>query len=138
MASTALVNSGEIAALGDKSHGGPWTAGIQHPRHKNAYLTLVSLADRCLATSGDYATPLSEGFRDHHLFDPRTGCSPATFSSVSVIAQQHAKVRPHNNKSLSHHGRLRLLEVFNCIAKSLGDLTTTSRVDAQANHRTNA
>ncbi len=83
----ALVNTGEIAALGGKSRGEPWTVGIQHPRRKDAYLTLVSLADRCLATSGDYATPLSEDYRDHHIFDPRIGRSPATFSSVSVVAR---------------------------------------------------
>ena len=82
----ALVNTGEIAALGTKAHGEPWTVGIQHPRRKDAYVSLVPLTDRCLATSGDYATPLSADYRDHHIFDPRVGRSPATFSSVSVVA----------------------------------------------------
>jgi thiamine biosynthesis lipoprotein len=82
----ALVNTGEIAALGDKSHGKPWTVGIQHPRRRDAFVAIVALANRCLATSGDYATPLSADLRDHHIFDPRLGHSPATFSSVSVVA----------------------------------------------------
>jgi FAD:protein FMN transferase len=82
----ALVNTGEIAALGTKSHGEPWSVGIQHPRRNEAYVALVPLADRCLATSGDYATPLSADYREHHIFDPRVGHSPATFSSVSVVA----------------------------------------------------
>lgn len=82
----ALVNTGELAALGDKSHGQPWTVGIQHPRLSDAYVALVPLADRCLATSGDYATPLSTDYRDHHIFDPRVGQSPTAFSSVSVVA----------------------------------------------------
>ena len=61
--------------------------GIQHPRRSDAYVATVSLADRCLATSGDYATPLSSDYRDHHIFDPRVGHSPTAFSSVSVVAR---------------------------------------------------
>jgi thiamine biosynthesis lipoprotein len=83
----ALANTGELAALGHNSHGEPWTVGIQHPRHSDAYVAIVSLADRCLATSGDYATPLSSDYRDHHIFDPRVGSSPTTFASVSVMAR---------------------------------------------------
>lgn len=83
----ALVNTGEIAALGTRSGGESWTVGIQHPRRQDAYVALVRLADRALATSGDYATPLSADYRDHHIFDPRVGRSPVTFSSVSVVAR---------------------------------------------------
>ncbi len=83
----ALVNTGEIAALGTKTGNEPWKVGVQHPRRQDAYVALVPLADRCLATSGDYATPLSDDLRDHHIFDPHLGRSPATFSSVSVVAR---------------------------------------------------
>jgi len=83
----ALVNTGEIAALGTRADGAPWTVGIQHPRRPDAYVALVPLADRSLATSGDYATPLSADFRDHHIFDPRVGRSPGMLSSVSVVAR---------------------------------------------------
>ncbi len=83
----ALVNTGEIAALGTKTGNEPWKVGVQHPRREDAYVAVVPLADRCLATSGDYATPLSDDLRDHHIFDPHLGRSPATFSSVSVVAR---------------------------------------------------
>lgn len=83
----ALVNTGEIAALGTKTDNEPWKVGVQHPRRQDAYVALVPLADRCLATSGDYATRLSDDLRDHHIFDPHLGRSPATFASVSVVAQ---------------------------------------------------
>jgi thiamine biosynthesis lipoprotein len=82
----ALVDTGEIGTLGRKTDSQPWTVGIQHPRQHDAYLALAQLDGRCLATSGDYATPLSDDLRHHHLFDPRTGYSPTEFASVSVAA----------------------------------------------------
>ncbi len=83
----ALVNSGEIGSLGDKGAGEPWTVGIRHPRRERAFVELAKLQGRSLATSGDYATAFDEEYRDHHIFDPRTGRSPQVFSSVSVAAR---------------------------------------------------
>jgi thiamine biosynthesis lipoprotein len=83
----ALVNTGEIASLGAKRADEPWTAGIQHPRIDEAYISLAKLDGRCLATSGDYATSFSEDHRDNHILDPRTGRSPTQFASVSVLAE---------------------------------------------------
>jgi thiamine biosynthesis lipoprotein len=83
----ALVNSGEIGALGGKNEEEPWTVGIQHPRNRDAFIELARLQGRCLATSGDYAAAFDSDYRDHHIFDPRTGHSPDTFSSVSVAAR---------------------------------------------------
>jgi thiamine biosynthesis lipoprotein len=59
---------------------------VQHPRHEEAYFSLVKLNGRCLATSGDYATTFSDDFQWHHLFDPRSGRSPTEFASVSIAA----------------------------------------------------
>jgi thiamine biosynthesis lipoprotein len=83
----ALVNTGEFGSLGRKADGTPWTVGIQHPRRPDAWLALAALEDRFLSTSGDYATPFSDDFRHHHIFDPRTGLSPTEFSSVTVLAR---------------------------------------------------
>lgn len=82
----ALVNTGELGAVGEKADGALWTVGLQHPRHTDAYMHVAPLSDRCLATSGDYETTFSSDFVHHHLFDPRTGRSPQEFSSVSVSA----------------------------------------------------
>ena len=82
----ALIDAGEIGTIGRKPGGEPWSVGVQHPRHDDAYLSLANLNGRCLATSGDYATAFSDDFRSHHLFDPRTGKSPTEFASVSVAA----------------------------------------------------
>lgn len=82
----ALIDTGEIGALGAKSDGDGWKIGIQHPRKTDAYLSLARLAGRCLATSGDYATTFSADFKHHHLLDPRTGRSPTELASVSIVA----------------------------------------------------
>lgn len=83
----ALVDTGEIGALGRREDGAPWTVGIQHPREADAYAALAGLDGRFMATSGDYATRFSEDFRHNHIVDPRTGLSPVEFSSVTVLAR---------------------------------------------------
>jgi len=83
----ALVDTGEVGVLGVKPGQEGWAIGIQHPRIELAYLALAKLANRCLATSGDYATTFSADRRHHHLFDPRTGDSPLELSSVSIAAR---------------------------------------------------
>ena len=82
----ALVDTGEIGAMGGKDAESPWTIGIQHPRRADQFLKLAKLRDRCLSTSGDYATTFRLDHSEHHIFDPRTGHSPSEFCSVSVAA----------------------------------------------------
>ncbi len=83
----ALVDTGEIAAWGNRLDGEPWTAGIQHPRDEQAFAGVATLDGRFLATSGDYATVFGKQFDTNHLFDPRTGRSPTETMSVSVVAR---------------------------------------------------
>jgi thiamine biosynthesis lipoprotein len=82
----ALIDAGEMNALGGKPEGGAFTVGIQHPRHADAFVSMAKLQDRCIATSGDYETRFSDDFLHHHLFDPRTGHSPEELASVSIAA----------------------------------------------------
>lgn len=82
----ALIDAGEMGALGGKMDGEPWKVGIQHPRQPEALVSTAKLQDRCLATSGDYETRFSEDFVHHHLFDPHTGHSPSELASVSIAA----------------------------------------------------
>jgi thiamine biosynthesis lipoprotein len=82
----ALIDTGELLGLGRKEGGAPWRVGIQHPRRDDAYLTLLDLDGRSLATSGDYATALNADRSLNHIFDPATGRSPPHFSSVTVAA----------------------------------------------------
>ena len=82
----ALVDAGEFAGLGEGANGQAWQVGVQHPRHADAWIEVVRLDGRCLATSGDYATPVGQGAEVHHIFDPRTGRSADRLASVSVLA----------------------------------------------------
>ncbi len=82
----ALIDTGETGAIGDKPDSTPWTVGIQHPRQRDAFISLAKLRGRCLATSGDYETRFSDDFANNHVFDPRTGHSPAELASASVAA----------------------------------------------------
>jgi len=82
----ALANTGEFGAISHKPEGDTWRIGIQHPRVPDAHVALAELDDRFLATSGDYETKFSEDFSSNHIFDPATGRSPTTLSSVTVIA----------------------------------------------------
>lgn len=81
----ALVNTGEVGAMGRKEGGECWKLGIQHPRVQEAYVGLAKLEDCCMATSGDYATRFSE--EQNHIFDPGTGRSPRELSSATVVAR---------------------------------------------------
>lgn len=85
-ATHALIDAGELGALGSKPDGSAWRVGIRHPRQHDSYISIAKLKDRCLATSGDYETRFSDDFTHHHLFDPRTGHSPAECASVSIAA----------------------------------------------------
>lgn len=82
----ALVNTGEIGCVGEKPDGRGWTAGIQHPREPDAFVSLAALRGRSLATSGDYETTFASDFSKNHIFDPRTGESPGELASVSIAA----------------------------------------------------
>jgi len=82
----ALVDTGELGALGHKPGGAPWLAGIRHPRRADALVSAAALEGRCMATSGDYATTFTPDHSCNHIFDPATGRSPQEFSSVTVVA----------------------------------------------------
>lgn len=82
----ALVDAGELAAIGANSPKPGWQIGVQHPRQADAYIALAMLQDRCFSTTGDYATTFGRDHRFHHVFDPQTGVSPQEVSSVSVAA----------------------------------------------------
>jgi thiamine biosynthesis lipoprotein len=72
--------------LGDRC-GRPWTVGIRDPRNEGEVVALLPLEDVAVSTSGDYERYFDDGDeRCHHLIDPRTGRSPNSIRSVTVIA----------------------------------------------------
>ncbi len=83
-----LVDMGEIRAMGSRSDGNAWTAGIAAPDGNLVHR--VRLKDRALATSAPSGTVLDPAGRVGHIFDPRTGVAVAGRTLVSVSAPQAA------------------------------------------------
>ena len=85
-----LVNlGGDIRIVGPQPDGRPWPIGIVHPRHPEAAIATLSLADGAVTTSGGYERFVEiEGRRYSHLIDPRTGWPVEGLLSVSVVASQ--------------------------------------------------
>ncbi|MFZ2157956.1 MAG: FAD:protein FMN transferase [Bradyrhizobium sp.] len=84
--STALVNIGEIRAIGARPEGTPWRVGLADPDRPGALTETVDLVDRAVATSAGAGFRFDSKGRFTHLFDPATGRSPLRYSTVSVIA----------------------------------------------------
>jgi thiamine biosynthesis lipoprotein len=84
--STTLVNMGEIRALGARGDGTPWRVGLADPDKPGALTETVDLVDRAVATTAGAGFRFDLAGRFTHLFDPRTGRSPALYRTVSVIA----------------------------------------------------
>jgi FAD:protein FMN transferase len=81
-----------VAAGGDSHVMGsrgdrPWTVAIRDPRREGAVVAVLPLQDVSISTSGDYERFFErDGVRCHHLLDPRTGRSPSSVRSVTIIA----------------------------------------------------
>jgi FAD:protein FMN transferase len=81
-----VAAGGDSRMLGDRC-GRPWTVGVRDPRRADDVVALLPLEDVAVSTSGDYERYFDDGDeRCHHLIDPRTGKSPTTVRSVTVIA----------------------------------------------------
>jgi thiamine biosynthesis lipoprotein len=83
----AMVNAGgDTRVIGDR-FGKPWVVGIRHPDDKDKVVLRMPLTDAAFSTSGDYERFFDEGgIRYHHIIDPRTGKSPHSVRSATIIA----------------------------------------------------
>ena len=83
----AIVSAGgDSRIIGDR-RGRPWTIGIRDPRREGEVVAVLPLVDVAVSTSGDYERYFErDGVRHHHVIDPRSGRSPSTIRSVTVIA----------------------------------------------------
>lgn len=77
---------GDSRIVGDR-RGRPWTIGVRDPRRRGAVAAVLPLEDVAVSTSGDYERYCEvDGVRHHHLIDPRSGRSPSSVRSVTVVA----------------------------------------------------
>lgn len=83
----AIVSAGgDSRVLGDR-RGRPWTIAIRDPRRRGEVAAVLPLEDVAISTSGDYERYFErDGVRCHHILDPRTGKSPDTLRSVTILA----------------------------------------------------
>jgi thiamine biosynthesis lipoprotein len=82
----AMVNMGEIYALGSHPDGGPWSIGLEDPRASERLTERVALQDRAVATSAGNGTTFDPRGQFNHLFEPDTGHTSWRWLSVSVEA----------------------------------------------------
>ena len=83
----AIVTAGgDSHVLGDR-RGRPWTIAIADPRRPGEVVAVLPLEDVAVSTSGDYERYFeADGVRFHHVIDPRTGKSPDSIHSVTILA----------------------------------------------------
>ena len=92
----ALINiGGDIAALGARPDGQPWSIGLQRPfgSFERDIWATVGIAEKCVVTSGtDRRGFYSGGVRQHHIVDPKTGAPCRSgLLSVTVFCESAAK-----------------------------------------------
>jgi thiamine biosynthesis lipoprotein len=83
----AMVAAGGDSHLLGSRGDRPWTVAIRDPRREGEVVAVLPLEDVSISTSGDYERFFErDGVRCHHVLDPRTGVSPSSVRSVTIIA----------------------------------------------------
>ena len=83
---TALIDLGELRALGHHPEGRPWSIGLEDPRQRTRIFETLELGNAALATSAGHGTRFDAAGDHHHLFEPGTGRSSRRYLSLSVKA----------------------------------------------------
>lgn len=81
----AIDAGGDLYLGGSNERGEPWRVGIRHPRSPDALIASLRVSDQAVCTSGDYERPAAAP-GEHHILDPRTGASPRSVASATVLA----------------------------------------------------
>jgi FAD:protein FMN transferase len=81
-----VAAGGDSHVLGDR-RGRPWSIAVRDPRSPQRVVAVLPLRDTSISTSGDYERYFErDGVRHHHLIDPKTGSSPCSVRSVTIVA----------------------------------------------------
>lgn len=81
---------GDSRVIGLSRQSKAWIIGIKHPRKKTQYALKIPLTDTAVSTSGDYERFFidSQGVRQHHIINPKTGLPARGLISVTILAPQ--------------------------------------------------
>ena len=84
-----LVNfGGNIYAMGSPAGKKFWEVGVRKPGGRNEIISKIDLANKGVATSGDYERYFEHaGKRYSHIIDPRTGQPAEDLTSVVAVSQ---------------------------------------------------
>lgn len=77
---------GDIQAICGNDPQRHWNVGIVDPRDVSRVAAVVQVRNAALSTSGNYRVFFSTDRRLFHIVNPRTGYSPQSYSSVTVVA----------------------------------------------------
>ncbi|MDR2077070.1 MAG: FAD:protein FMN transferase [Desulfovibrio sp.] len=84
---SALVNAGgDLRALGSRPGSAGWRIKVQDPADKNAFVADLSIADRAVATSGNYEAYFDEAKLFGHLISPEDPTAASRNLSSTVLA----------------------------------------------------
>ncbi len=86
----ALVNMGEVTAIGHHPSGRHWRAGIGQPGTADHVASVLTLDDAAVATSGHHGTHFDAAGQLSHIIDPRTGRPAMGAKSTTVVAPSSA------------------------------------------------
>jgi FAD:protein FMN transferase len=83
----AYVNlGGDIAVVGPKPDGKPWSIAIPKPRKPKSTLAAIAMTQGGIATSGDYERFFElDGKRYCHILSAKTGMPVSYWQSVTVV-----------------------------------------------------
>lgn len=82
-----LINSGgDIRTIGGRDEKTPWKVAIQNPAKYGSYLSVISMTNGAVATSGNYEVYFDKEKLYHHIINPENGRSAHQSSSVTVLA----------------------------------------------------
>jgi thiamine biosynthesis lipoprotein len=82
----AIDAGGDLYLGGTNEQGAPWAVGIRHPRNEGQLIASLQVSNQAVCTSGDYERQTPDDDAEHHILDPRTGSSPHTVASATVVA----------------------------------------------------
>ena len=79
---------GDVHAFTGSDSDRHWNVGIVDPHDVSRVAAVVQVRNAALSTSGNYRIFFSADRRLFHILNPRTGYSPTTYSSVTVMADK--------------------------------------------------
>jgi thiamine biosynthesis lipoprotein len=139
---SAFVNfAGDVATIGGRGDGRPWSIGVADPRDTRRCRFAVRLIGSAgVATSGDYERCfIQNGVRYHHILDATTGRPAAGVASATVVAASAFLAGRIATAAflLGSKGGLALIEtvpgVEGCVIDSTGALAASAGMGAISN-----